>query len=758
MAIDALHEKQTEAATQGLQVNSVDQRQLLQDNTVFNAESQRKRDNAGNLPNLAIIEDSQVQEIRQHHIKRNETLSEIVAKEFNLHDWNSIQAKVAEVAALNNIADPDKIRDGQDLRLTNDSTRDSATVQNKFHSGNEQAPNNSTEGAVQNKLHTGGEQKLDTSRDKAPEHETGQNKPSDQSAPAPANKSEQNKASDQSAPTPENKSEQNKTSDQSSSTEKPRDKALREYIQEHDHLLEQASQKMTSAERDQFAASVRQFENRMPELAKAYEKQGMSTEDAQIRAFQEAQKTYEQIGRLLEAKDNPNLPVTQQQRITLAEQTIQHAANPTSIDQGQHRTCAVNSVETRTYTTNPSEAARMVADLATTGEYITTRDHVRVVLNKDDLRPDVEAAKSDKVDGSRDHASQLFQIGAVNVWYAGHEQNLRYEQRKIDPTLTPPDTGERIVDYSSNPPQIQRPGFFARLTGTREDKYNQPGLNNDQVVYVGDQIEGGKSKDWQLDSRNVKSIDDMEAKIKDAKEHGKLPLVVVVHTGNEPFYTDSGQGAAGGSGGWHALTITDYVAGPPAQVAVDNQWGLNADHLGQNKINLKDMYRALNPPEVAAAEMEKNLPTDGRSHDKEQQFEALEVARIKHAAGKMTDEELTQTIAREMSDMKTNGYDERTKTKIDQLLKSLPLGSQLDLLTTGKSDGIFSDANMAYHLSRIAHKVRQAFDDDSVPHSPERLKQIKQLTVRLNEMKSHLPEKEQRDLENYMTQWHKLQT
>lgn len=743
MPINAFHEERIEPTKQALFSMSVVQGQDWQQaRAIFSPESHHKLSTAHDLPSLAIVKDSEPDQTRQHHIKRNETLSEIVAREFNLHDWKSIHAKTLEIAALNQIADPDKIKNGRELLLSENTAHGTASARQDSQTPGQRP--DKTEPAHAQRIQTAKDAK---STDEANADKTNRNRAD--SADAGGDKAD-------GAGSQEKLPELVKPDSQTTETETPREKALKEYQKEHDHLLENAYGKMSASESNQLATSVRQFENRLPEMANSYERQGMSAQEAQIHAFQEAQKTYEQINRLLEAKDNPNLPVTPQQRIALAEQTMQHAANPTSIDQGQHRTCAVNSVETRMYTSAPSEAARMVTDLATTGEYITTKDHVKVVLNKDDLKPDAEAAKSEKTDGSRDHASQLFQIGAVNVWYAGNEPNLRYEQRKIDPTLTPPDTGERIVDYSSNPPRIERPGFFARLIGTREDAYNRPGMNSEKIQYAGDQIEGGKSKDWQLSAQNVKSYEELETKLKDAKEHGKLPMVVTVHTGNDPFYTDSGQGSAGGSGGWHAVTITDYVAGPPAQVAVDNQWGASSDHLGQNKISLKEMYNAMHLPEDAAAAMEKNLPSDGTPHNQEQQFEALEVARIKHATGKISDEQLAQSIAREMSDMHQNGFDTRTKNKVTQLLQRLPCEKQLDLLATGKSDGIFTDGNVAYQLSRITHKVRQAFNDESVPQTEERLLQIKHLMQRINQMKEDLPEKDQKDFKDYMAQWHKL--
>src|SRR5262249_31868054 len=57
-------------------------------------------------------------------------------------------------------------------------------------------------------------------------------------------------------------------------------------------------------------------------------------------------------------------------------------------------------------------------------------------------------------------------------------------------------------------------------------------------------------------------------------EHGALPVVVSVHTGKEPFRTISG---TTGLGGEHVVTVTEYNAGPPAQVKIDNQWDQSHD-------------------------------------------------------------------------------------------------------------------------------------------------------------------------------------
>src|SRR5262249_30205529 len=130
-------------------------------------------------------------------------------------------------------------------------------------------------------------------------------------------------------------------------------------------------------------------------------------------------------------------------------------------------------------------------------------------------------------------------------------------------------------------------------------------LTSDDITDVSNQITGKKERDIII--RNTERIGgdstlrvDSEQALKDAlvsaKEKGRLPIIISVDTGNEPFFTDSGAKAAGGSGDWHAVNITDYDAAS-GLVSVDNQWGTNNDRLtGDRRISLADLYRATLPP------------------------------------------------------------------------------------------------------------------------------------------------------------------
>lgn len=323
--------------------------------------------------------------------------------------------------------------------------------------------------------------------------------------------------------------------------------------------------------------------------------------------------TYKQEERLLNATGDS--PLKESDRVKLAEQVMSQAATPTSVDQGQHNSCSVATVESRTYTRNPSEAARLVTDVATTGKY-KTPDGTEVTVDPASIKPrDQEAQTNPPGDGDRSHASQIFQVTAVNVHYQTHGYDytdvngvehhvppgkLQYQQAEVKPGTNPPETGERLVDTSTNPP-----------TTIMEDWKNNtplrsPGLKDGDIAGISNKISGkddtvylGHEKQVEGDLKGVttfKNEEQLKDEIAKAKAEHKMPIIMRVHTGEEPFLHDSGGGKAGGSGGWHVVTITDYDE-KTGRVKIDNQWGSHADHQGEGKeVSVHDLFQASRAP------------------------------------------------------------------------------------------------------------------------------------------------------------------
>ena len=146
----------------------------------------------------------------------------------------------------------------------------------------------------------------------------------------------------------------------------------------------------------------------------------------------EVADTYREVARLL-TDSQRGAALSRDEARTVAEQVLQQAAHPERINQGQHNTCNVATVEARTYTLHPSAAARLVTDIALNGQYRSVLG-TSVTLPRPELKPDNEAFNaSSNSDASRSYASQLFQQTAVNIFYAGHSFNGQPARYRVSP-------------------------------------------------------------------------------------------------------------------------------------------------------------------------------------------------------------------------------------------------------------------------------------------------------------------------------------
>lgn len=367
-----------------------------------------------------------------------------------------------------------------------------------------------------------------------------------------------------------------------------------------------------------------QIENKLDAATASRMKEDMKTFETNAKKNNlgdaEVAQTYQQIGRLM--GNNPDAPVSAADRLKAAEQVLHYAGTSVDVDQGYHNTCGLASMEARMYTRNPSAAAKLVADVATTGQF-KTKDGSTIQVDPQSMQRDSEAKVSDGAgSGQRSYASQLFEVTAANVYWQRQtalpdtnggsltvigsdgkatlvssdrvpQGSLRYEQHTPVAGMTPPDTGERLMNYSKNPPEVthDRGGNDIR----------QPFVSIDKVTDISNQITGKdetrialeSSQGGSASSIKVGSEQELKNALAGAKADGNLPLLVQVHSGNEPFYTDSGAGAAGGSGGWHLVNITDYDAAA-GRVSIDNQWGWSTDRLsGDRRLTTSQMYSAL---------------------------------------------------------------------------------------------------------------------------------------------------------------------
>lgn len=503
---------------------------------------------------------------------------------------------------------------------------------------------------------------------------------------------------------------------------------------ERHKLLDLAAEKIKDPERRaKFEADMLRFEERA-----AQHKPPLSGEEI-ARTYKETERLLTTVG------DNP---IKAEDRVKLAEQVMAQCASPKSIDQGQHQTCNMTTVECTVYTNHPSDAARLVADIAITGQY-TAKDGTQVNVSPE--AADKEAIKNPPGDGDRSQASQIFQVAAVNLYYqkqpytytdaAGNPRvvppgQLQYvQQPDSKPGVLPPTRGgERLIDNSTVPPTP----IMRNWTSVPPIPEASPDIADRAMVDVPAIITG--VQDVKMiehktavygDATGVnlfETEDQMKDYIKKAQENNELPLIIGVHTGQEPFLHDSGDGAAGGSGGWHVVTITGYDEAT-GKCQVDNQWGSRPDHEGTNGVHVHDLFRASRKPDltevhsapiykfwepdkvvnVTIEDLQKDVDWD-RAHNTVDTQKEFELLRLKRQYGGMSeadyDKDLKQTVqdaAARWAQQKADGtFDvneyNNAQTKLKDMLPGIPPERRVDILDQMHTGGMLDDATYTGYL------------------------------------------------------------
>lgn len=251
----------------------------------------------------------------------------------------------------------------------------------------------------------------------------------------------------------------------------------------------------------------------------------------------------------------------------------------------------------------------MVADVHLNGRYVT-RDGSTIQVPHTALIQTEEIAHSHG-NSNRSYASEIVQVTAMNIEYQRHGvrtdngafelipgQFARYQQGFQRMGANPPDVGDRIIDLRTNQPMTDSNGI----------PLNNIGVTDNQIIDISRQIIGQEEGDTVLANaqrasygygydraERIDSEQDLRQTLTRLRQGGHLPAQMIIHSGNEPFFGDSGGGVAGGSGGWHVVTVRDFDE-RTGRVSLDNQWGTDADHTKGNEMSVSDLYLATLAP------------------------------------------------------------------------------------------------------------------------------------------------------------------
>ncbi len=334
----------------------------------------------------------------------------------------------------------------------------------------------------------------------------------------------------------------------------------------------------------------------------------------------EVPDTYKHLERLLNTEEVNKWSLPMSERVRLAKQVLSQAADPTRIDQGAHNTCNVTAVEVRTYSLHPSNAARLVSEVAITGTYKSSEPSpTSINVDSRSLLPDAESRSDPRKDGERSFATQIFNVTAVNLVHRRDKTGNVYGNDSMG--------GDEYL--------------YNRRLGQTVSK--QPDLDDDQIVNAYDIVNATDRKREPLvmldaddnvagKGKNivrVKSEEELMQKLVQAKDSGQLPVIVGVDAHVEPFWTDSGHGSAGGSSGGHVVNVYDLTSDQPPKVLIDNQWGSKSDHLGANAVSLRQLFIAMHEPNSAEKLQQKDVNED-RKNGKFDACKELELVRLHH--------------------------------------------------------------------------------------------------------------------------------
>jgi hypothetical protein len=294
---------------------------------------------------------------------------------------------------------------------------------------------------------------------------------------------------------------------------------------------------------------------------------------------EEVDKTYQQLSRLLDKRGTGY--TTEDSRLALAKQILENAAFPSPIFQGAHNTCAPAAIESRMYTRNPSDAARLVTDIALTGKFTTT-DGNTIQVPAINLHQDPDSGMEQVRDGVRPYASQVFQSTIGNLYWQSHvadPNSVRYVQMPH----APESTGE-LLQYKRGKQWITRTDEPLLYDNTYRDIYEKiVGKTKTNGCFV---IEPpNPSLDDGISTVKAASASQLGKTLQAMRE--QFPIITAVHTSNEPFYSDNYKR----NPSWHAITVTEMDAN--GYVTIPNSWTLGSIR----KMHYSQLYKCMIPRE-----------------------------------------------------------------------------------------------------------------------------------------------------------------
>jgi len=262
--------------------------------------------------------------------------------------------------------------------------------------------------------------------------------------------------------------------------------------------------------------------------------------------------------------------INKTQRIKVAEEIISQAANPYIISQGEHNTCTVTTLEERTFTLLPSEAAGLIVSASLYGHW-TAPDGEYITLKASSFLPGPEESQYPVPALDRSYASEIFQVVVIDGLgllpnppvYTGtpQPQNPPVYFEQLQPQLAIGDTGEYWVNK-----QGHVVGIFAGLSNADIVTAAHVLFNLDTGFII-----GNAGLNDPITINRVSSASQLSAILQRFSTANELPAVLLVR-GDDPIF---GNGDVTSGEPVDHVVIIAKVQGGRAYVV--NPWGKTFD-------------------------------------------------------------------------------------------------------------------------------------------------------------------------------------
>ncbi len=316
----------------------------------------------------------------------------------------------------------------------------------------------------------------------------------------------------------------------------------------------------------------------------------------------EKNDSYAQLERLLESKSDKAFNA--KDRALLAEQLAWHMANPSSNAQGQNPNCQVTVIRGKLLYENPSQFARMMTDVITTGEFVTQdKTVIKVPPASMTVGKGAEESKFPPEDGNRSWLGKISDATCANIHWQRQsvapngvvvgKGNLIYKQEAPENRK---DSGARVFMVASD-------GQHYPQSGTDNKILENPTMRSADIANTYSQIVGN-SKDVSVVAvyREGVTLGTGVALVGGEEQlHQQLQSggvkIAQVWTGTD--WVEKEPNRIAGitpkeyKPGEHVVLIKDYDP-KTRTVAVDNSWSSRFDRLGPNgRIPLHKLYMAM---------------------------------------------------------------------------------------------------------------------------------------------------------------------